>query len=115
MLDRLERRAARAGLADRIHATPCSDADLGLDRWVDRVDFVAALHVIHEMADAARALREIHATLKPGGRMLVLEPRGHVGEAEFRLSLERARNAGFVELRPPEVRRNRVALFEKRP
>lgn len=114
MLERLEKRARAAGLEDRIEASLTSATDLGLERWTTQVDFVAALHVIHEMADPRRSLDQLYAMLRPGGRMLVLEPRGHVSDDRFALSLEQARGVGFVELAPPQVPRNHVALLEKR-
>ena len=109
MLSLLDRRARKAGLADRIETSLCAETDLRLERWTGRVDFVAALHVIHEMANPRLTLEQIFETLRPGGRMLVLEPRGHVSDDRFELSLEQARAAGFAERRPPRVRRDHAA------
>ena len=52
-LERLEGRARRAGLAERIVAAPCTPAALGLAEWKGRVDLVAAMHMFHEVAEPA--------------------------------------------------------------
>jgi ubiquinone/menaquinone biosynthesis C-methylase UbiE len=113
MIRSLERRIRRAGLEDRVEAAVCRAGDLGADRWKGRVDLVAAIHVIHEVPSPPAFLAQVYDLLKPGGRLLVLEPAGHVDEEEFRTEMEAAREAGFVELDAPDVRKNRSALLER--
>jgi ubiquinone/menaquinone biosynthesis C-methylase UbiE len=113
MLARLDQRAAKAGLQDRIEARLCTQGDLGLQDRQREVDFIAALHVIHEMSDPQAALAQMHDALKPGGRMLILEPGRHVSVESFRESVALARRAGFSELPPSPHRRGQLALLEK--
>jgi len=95
MLRTLERRAARAGLKDRIELRLAGQDKLGLKDLAGAVDFAAALHVVHEVPDQAAFFAEVYSTLRPGGRLLVVEPKGHVSEDNFGRTLAAARAAGF--------------------
>ena len=96
MLDRLRRRAARANLADRIECRLTGADDLGADDLEGQVDFAAVIHVVHEVPDAGRFLGNLLRALRPGGRALVVEPKGHVAEADFEATREAAHTAGFA-------------------
>jgi len=95
MLARLGKRARRAGLADRIEMVQCTPDTLGLEEWAGRIDLAVALHMVHEVPDPAAFLGEIHGLLRPGGRLLIVEPRGHVRGHAFSTTLEHARAVGF--------------------
>jgi 2-polyprenyl-3-methyl-5-hydroxy-6-metoxy-1,4-benzoquinol methylase len=113
MIDRLRRRARRAGLDERIEASVCTESDLGVDHWQGKLDLVTAIHVIHEVPDAREFLAECHALLKPGGRLLAVEPKGHVSGEDFRLTVETARQVGFADLPRPQDIRGHAALVER--
>jgi ubiquinone/menaquinone biosynthesis C-methylase UbiE len=110
MLATLRRRAAKAGVADRIETRVCAHDDLGLADLAGRVDFALLFHMLHEVSDQEGFLRAIHATLKPGGRVLFVEPRGHVSAEAFAASIERARHAGLEIAEPAQGRQLRVVL-----
>jgi ubiquinone/menaquinone biosynthesis C-methylase UbiE len=113
MLATLGRRAQRAGLASRIEARLCSAATLGIADQAGVFDLAVLIHVLHELPDAATALAEIRAALKPEGRVLLIEPPGHVPEVAFEAQLEAAQAAGLaVESRPPQTR-YRMALLSR--
>jgi ubiquinone/menaquinone biosynthesis C-methylase UbiE len=113
MLERLAHRARKTGLADRIDVRLCTQEDLGLGDSKEEIDCIAALHVVHEMSDQATAFGQMYDALKPGGRLLLLEPVRHVSAASFRASLDHACLAGFAELPAPSIRRGQIALLEK--
>ena len=114
MLAQLQRRAERAGLADRIEATVTAPDDLGLDRLAGTLDLAVAIHVVHELGDAPAILSQVHRLLKAAGQLLIVEPKGHVSAAAFAETRAQTRAAGFTELQPPPKWRGRVALFEKK-
>ncbi|MBZ5588839.1 MAG: methyltransferase domain-containing protein [Acidobacteriia bacterium] len=95
MLAGLARRASRAGLVGRIESRRAEPASLGIADLAGKVDVAVALHVVHELPDVAGFFGEVHTSLKPGGSLLIAEPRGHVSEADFGVSLEAAQRAGF--------------------
>jgi len=118
MLAGLQRRAARAGLADRILAVACTDDDLGLARWQERADVAVAIHMLHEVPDRERLLRQLFAVIRPGGLLVILEPKGHVSADDFRRTLDAAHRAGFVASPQPPPRRSLAAVLarpEKQP
>jgi ubiquinone/menaquinone biosynthesis C-methylase UbiE len=114
MLDGLLRRARRAGVSDRIEAVACAPGDLRLERWAARIDLAVAIHMVHEVADPVGLLDQLHAALRPGGGLLLLEPKGHVSESSFDATLAAASRAGFATLDRPGVRRSHAAMLAKR-
>ena len=114
MLDALRRRAVRAGLAERIHAMLAQPDSMGLGALAGTADLVWAFAVIHEMPDARRFFAESAEVLKPGGRVLVAEPAGHVKPEEFDAELKWAAESGLTLMARPAIRRSHAALLEKR-
>ncbi len=110
MLDVLLRRAKKAGVADRITAHRCEADSIGL---AGPVDFALAFYSAHEVPDLPRLLGEIHGCLRPGARLLMVEPRGHVGPKEFEAMLASAESFGLQVEQRPKVRLSRAALLAK--
>jgi ubiquinone/menaquinone biosynthesis C-methylase UbiE len=109
MLDRVRRRAERAGLAGRIRLHRCRADTLGLE---EAADFVLAFWMAHEVPDPGGFFHEVRRLLKPGGRLLVTEPVFHVGSGAFAATLEHAAQAGLRLSARPEIRLSRAALLE---
>jgi ubiquinone/menaquinone biosynthesis C-methylase UbiE len=113
MIEGLVRRATRAGLAERIVPITCGDDDLGLADREGTVDLAVAIHSLHEMPDIERALRQIAGALRPGGRLLLLEPKGHTSQETWEYELKAAGRSGLRVVGRPVLRRRRSALLEK--
>lgn len=111
MLAGLEKRARKAGLAARIETRVATEAGLGVADLAGRVDFVLAALVVHEVADPGRLFLELHEALRPGGRVLLVEPAGHVSTAAFGEERELARRAGLRVEAGPSLGRNHTALL----
>ena len=114
MLEALRRRARKAALADRIDARLAPAGGMGIDDLAARVDLVFAFAVVHELPDAGHFFAEARRATKPGGRLLVSEPRFHVTEAAFDATLELARGAGFEVHERPAIPLTRSALATAR-
>lgn len=113
MLQALRKRAAAAGLSDRIVARACQPSSLGLEDFAGRIDFVLAFAVVHELPDTPRFFVEVSGALKPTGRCLVAEPKGHVSLQEFEAMLAAAGRAGLRVIQRPDIVRCRAALLTK--
>ncbi len=113
MIDRLKRRAAKAGLLDRVDARVAPADSMGATDLHSSVDFTLAFAVVHEFPDATHLFAELAAASKPGAAVLLAEPSGHVTNAAFDSQLQAAATAGFVLVGRPSIRRSHVALLKK--
>jgi SAM-dependent methyltransferase len=113
MLRPLRHRARRRGLADRIETRRCPADTFAVGDLTGRIDFALLIDVIHEVPDPRHAFAEVYAALKPGGRILFVEPLGHVKEQEFTESLLAALAAGFVAAGRPRIRRSHAAILSR--
>ena len=95
MLATLQKRAAKAGLSQRITPVLASDDSLRLDPFKGSVDFTLAFAVVHEVPDKHRLFGEIAESMKPGGKLLLSEPKGHVTEDDFEKTVRIAEEQGF--------------------
>lgn len=110
-IERLQRRARRAGLADRVEARVCQPRDLGVAAYSGQVDLVAVVHTLHEFEDLSGFLTQCAALLKPDGRLLVVEPRGHVKPKHFAAELAYCHQRGFRDVHPPDDSRRRMTAL----
>ena len=113
MIDGLLRRARRVGLADWMEGRICTADSLGIADLAGRVDFALAFAVIHETPDPARFVREAADVLKPGSRLLVAEPKGHVPAAEFVQTVAFATGAGLRAIAAPPIWGARATVLER--
>lgn len=110
MLAALGKRARKADLADRIVPHRCRPDLLGVE---GPADFVLAFWMAHEVRDKPLFFTQISAFLKPGGRLLLVEPKFHVTRSGFGRTVEACRAAGFRLLGEPAVALSRAVRMEK--
>jgi len=113
MLDGLAKRARRKGLDQIIEPRLCTQNGLGLDDVAGRAELVCAFNVVHETCFPSRFLRECSNALKPEGRLLIVEPRGHVTAGAFAETTASATALGLVQQPAPKIGRSPAALFAK--
>jgi ubiquinone/menaquinone biosynthesis C-methylase UbiE len=111
MLERVQRRAERAGLLPRIRLHRAGRSSLELQL---QADFVVASWMVHEVPDPASFLREVAGLMRPGARFFIAEPRGHVKPEEFERTVRLAAEAGLAEERRPTVAMSRAVVLVKR-
>ncbi len=111
MLSVLGRRASRSGLSDRIELRQTGAEGLGIEDLSGEVDFAAAIHLVHEIPDQASFFTQVWKALKPGGKLLVVEPKGHVSLDQFEQTVATAKQTGFKRETLPGKASNRKALL----
>ncbi len=111
MLAGLARRARRAGLDGRIEARPAPANRMPIEDLAGKVDFALVFAVVHELPEAGPFFAELRRALAPEGRVLFVEPSGHVGEAAFAAELEAARHAGLRAGPAARIVRSRTAVL----
>lgn len=113
MLRQLNRRGTKAGLQDRIVTVLASEDSLRLAPFEGSVDFTLAFAVVHEIPDQNRLLEETYRAMKPGSRLLVSEPKGHVTEDAFNKTIAIALAKGFKVETPVDIRQSISMIFGK--
>ena len=111
MLDVLQRRARKAGVAERITLIRCNDRETGITM---PADFALAFWMVHETPDAEVFLTQIHAILKNSGRLLLAEPKMHVSLVEFDRITAAANKIGFQQATVPAISLSHSTLLIKR-
>jgi SAM-dependent methyltransferase len=110
MLDMMRARAEAAGLSSRIQSllvTPDGPVSAG------PADMALAFWVLHETPDRRRFLQNAHDLLKPGGRLLLVEPIGHVSKKSWAAALATAQDIGFTIDGRPRAGFSRAALLHR--
>ena len=100
MLDRLMKRAKKAGVADIIETHQCSADTIGIK---DKLDFALAFWMIHETHDALDLLKQIHNLLKTDGVLFLADPKMHVSLTFFNETISAAEKIGFKVIERPKI------------
>lgn len=114
MIAALKRRATKAGMLERLDARVAQKDSMGLTDLREKVDFTLAFYTVHEMPSAKRFFEEASAAMKPGGTLLLSEPRGHVKDEMFAEELKQAEAAGFTLTDRPSIKGSLTAVLRKR-
>jgi ubiquinone/menaquinone biosynthesis C-methylase UbiE len=86
----------------------CREDRIGV---TEKVDFVLVFYVLHEVPSQEGLLREIKSILKPGGKVLIIEPNFHVTKKAFEQSISTAISAGFQREKWPKVFNSRAVIL----
>ncbi len=113
MLDKLTRRAKKAGVDGIIDPVLINHQNNVFDEMNGIADFALLFAVVHEVPDKEMLFANLHAIMKPKGLMLFSEPAGHVSLKEFKKSVSLADDLGFDPLHPLEIKRSHAILMER--
>jgi len=108
MLEHVNRKARKYGLADRVETHLCGEQHIGLNR---KVDFILAFYMVHETPNPEVFFQEAKAMLKHGGRLLVVEPKMHVKQSEFERIVAAGTKTGLKPIEFPKNKGGRAVLF----
>ena len=105
------RRCRRAGVANRVRLVTATADSLGL---AGPLDFVLASWVVHEVDDQGGFFRQLGEACRPGGRVLVTEPKIHVTRDIAEAQLQLAKAHGFTgAMRDGAVRLSWAYVLER--
>lgn len=113
MLQGLKKRAQKSGVFTRMETRLCSQQTLGLQDLAEKIDFALAFAVVHEVPDPPRFFAELSAAMTPSGIVLLAEPKGHVSQEEFTITLSIAQQHRFALAEEPKIFRSRSAVLKK--
>lgn len=112
MLSRVERKAKKHAVSERIHLHLAQSDQIGS---VLQADFILAYYMIHETPDMGKALQELKDLLKSEGKILVVEPKMHVNRKKFEMMLQSADNVGLKTIEFPKGKGGRAVLLSHKP
>lgn len=110
MLDLVRERIQTNPPAGRISLHKSSKRSLNLH---GTFDFILAFYVIHELADRKKGLQELARHLRPGAKMLIIEPIFEVGRREFCATITDAQAAGLEAIGRPFILMSRARLLAR--
>jgi ubiquinone/menaquinone biosynthesis C-methylase UbiE len=108
MLSKVRKKASRHGVSQRMIYHQCGAERVGLNQ---KADFILAYYMIHETPDPKMFLAELRRMLKPGGKILVVEPKMHVDQAAFDTMVANATSIGLEILEFPKGKGGRSVLL----
>lgn len=114
MLERLAKRLEKRGLRERVKMMQCRCDNLGLEGNTNAFDLVLALHVVHETPRPSETIRALADCVKPGGKMLLVEPPGHCPNDLWLQEIATAQACGLQRIAHPRLDgKKQLALWTK--
>lgn len=110
MLDKVRSHAIKEGLEPRVRFHKCENDKIGLN---ETVDFALAFYMVHEVPNAEAFLKEVYGIIKPGGKLLLVEPKFHVSLTDFQKTVELAKKIGFKPIEEPRIILSRSVVLTK--
>lgn len=77
----------------------------------EKVDLVIIFYVFHEIVEKHSVLQNIIEILKPGGKIIFVEPLGHVSKRDYYYSKEIFNMFGLKETENPKILFSRSTVF----
>jgi ubiquinone/menaquinone biosynthesis C-methylase UbiE len=108
MLEKVEKKIKGTDLEQRFEIHKCQDDKIGV---TEKVDFVLAFYMIHEVPDQDKLFGELRSILKPEGKIYIIEPKLHVSKKSFERMINRLINIGFEIIDRPKIFFSRTVLL----
>ena len=114
MLSSLKRRAARAGLLERVDARLATPDSLGIADLAGAVDFTLAFALVHELPAVEPFFAEVATGLEAGcGAALCRADRAREAGGFRSPNWQAAIHAGFKLVERPQIRRSHAAFLKR--
>ena len=109
MLDVMQKRARRAGVAERIISYRCEADTLGTG---EPADFILAFWMVHEVSDKNHFFQQLRSILAPNGKILIAEPKMHVTAEDLDKTIKIAQDNGLDCCDRPQIKFSRTVLLK---
>jgi ubiquinone/menaquinone biosynthesis C-methylase UbiE len=109
MLEIISRKIKGTGLEKIVELHKCQTNSIGVS---GKVDFILAFWMIHEVPDHINLFKELKSILKPGGRILIAEPKMHVTGKAFQKMTSIIEKTGFKISAKPKIFFSRSLMLE---
>jgi ubiquinone/menaquinone biosynthesis C-methylase UbiE len=108
MLKIVDRKINGTALEKRVVLHKCQENSIGLD---EKMDFILAFWMVHEVPDHERLFKELKSLLKPDGRLYIVEPKFHVNRSAFQKMSDELIRTGFRIIERPKVIISRAIIL----
>ena len=113
MLSGLKTRVKKARL-ENIETILSTKDSYRLESINQKIDFALLFAVVHEVPDQIQLFGQLAATLKSRAKVLFAEPKGHVSENQFQLSVRHAEKFGLLPIKSITIRGSHTVILEKK-
>ena len=100
MLDKVRLKIKSTETEKMITLHKCDTDKIGI---TEKVDFIFAFWMVHEVPDKGIFFAELKSILKPEGKALIIEPKFHVSKKEFDEMISTLKTMGFEIKKGPKV------------
>ncbi len=107
MLKIVDRKIHGTVLEKRVVLHKCQEESTGL---AEKMDFILAFWMVHEVPDQDRLFEELKSLLKPEGKLYIVEPKFHVNRKAFEKMSDKLIRTGFGIIERPRVIISRAIL-----
>jgi ubiquinone/menaquinone biosynthesis C-methylase UbiE len=112
MLEKVSEKIKGTALEKTVEIYQCENTKIGI---TEKVDFILAFWVIHEVPNPEILFDEFKSILKPDGRIFLIEPKFHVLKKDFERTVALTKDQGFEVIDRPSVCFSRsVVLIKKK-
>ena len=108
MLDKVAAKITGTELEKRIELHKCQDDTIGISQ---KVDFVLAFWMVHEVPDQKRLIEEMKSIMNPSTRIWIIEPKIHVTEKAFKKMTGLLEMTGLEIIERPKIWLSRSVLL----
>jgi ubiquinone/menaquinone biosynthesis C-methylase UbiE len=108
MLDKVNGKIKGTEAEKIIEIHKCQEDRIGVTQ---KVDFILAFWMIHEVPDQKSLFAELKSVLKPEGKIYIIEPKFHVSGKAFEEMISKIRDTGFEITERPKVFASRAVLL----
>jgi len=110
MLDILKKKIQNTPLEEKISLHQCGKGSIGIK---EKVNFILAFYVVHEVPDKDRLYNEFSSLLEKDGKLLIVEPFFHVDKKVFNIMIEDLGKNGFKIVKKPRIFFSHSVLLRK--
>jgi ubiquinone/menaquinone biosynthesis C-methylase UbiE len=108
MLEKVRKKIKGTDSEKIIELHKCEPDTLGV---AEKVDFVLAFWMIHEVPDMQKLFIELKSILKSAGKIFIAEPKFHVTKSDFEMMIKMLEKTGFEITGRPKVCISRAVLL----
>ena len=108
MLKKLKRKIRGKEIERWIKLHKCEENKIGIS---EKVDFVLAFYMVHEVPNQRDFLTEIKSILKPNGKVLIIEPKFHVSKKAFKDTINIAKETKLKPVKTEKIFFSRAIIL----